>query len=126
MAEECLQIIDNPKEDTMRARNRTELRMKLAAAWNREAFGAKQDLDVTQRLTLGELVEAAIKHAQQQQPMLDVTPAAQLPGAVIDAQAPPDAQPRPAPVARVQSHQGEQRQPRRTRRAASQGENEAT
>jgi hypothetical protein len=126
MAEDCLKIIDDPKEDTMRARNRVELRMKLAAAWNREAFGPKMDSDVTQRLTLGELVEAAIKHAQQQQPMLDVTPAAQLPGAVIDAQAQPDAQPRPAPIAQVRSHLGEQRQPRRPRRAASQGGNEAT
>ncbi len=37
MAEDCLKIIDNPKEDTMRARNRVELRMKLAAAWRRQS-----------------------------------------------------------------------------------------
>ena len=77
MAEECLQIIDDDSIDTMRARNRAELRLKLAAAWNREAFGAKQDIDVHNRLSLGDLVEAAIKHAGQAQ-LIDVTPAAQL------------------------------------------------
>lgn len=113
MAEECLTIIDDKNEDTMRARNRVELRMKLAAAWNRKAFGAKQDIDVTSRVTLGELVEAAIKHTQQTQPMLDITPPAALPGAQMPIVAPQERRPDASALVEVPAQQSETRRPRR-------------
>lgn len=87
IAEQCLDIIDDKKEDTMRARNRVDTRLRLAAAWNRKAYGPKQDVDVTNRLTIGELVEASMREAAARK-MLDITPAApaQLaaPSMVID------------------------------------------
>lgn len=110
IAEECLEIIDDDDIDTMRARNRGEMRLKLMAAWNREAFGAKQDIDVTNRLSLGDLVEAAIKHAASAAQLIDITPPAQLASPqetvaapiaqVIDQPAPMDRAPAAAPSRR--------------------------
>lgn len=78
LAEQCIAIVDDPDVDPLRARIRADVRLRLAAQWNRKIYGPKQDIDVTARLSLGDLVDAAIKHAASSPPMLDVTPPAQL------------------------------------------------
>ncbi len=101
IAEQCITISDN-EPDVMRGKLRVDTRLKLIGLWNRKVYGPKLDGELTQRLTLGELVEAAMKHAQQQQPMVDITPQAQLPAPGVSDPLPVEAAPARADMATIQ------------------------
>lgn len=104
IAENVLTIVDDPDIDPLRARIRADVRLRLIAQWNRKHYGVKQDIDINARLTLGELVEAAMK---ERPAMLDITPAAP------QITAAPAQQPLPASAAAPSV------QPARARRAAA-------
>ncbi len=82
MAEQCVEIADEKGQDQMRARLRVDTRLRLIGQWNRKTYGPKQDIDLTNRVSLGELVEASMRIANERAqlvnvpaPMLDITPA---------------------------------------------------
>ena len=75
IAEQCIKIADDLKIDPLHKRIMVDVRLRLIAQWNRKAYGVKPELNQTQRLTLGELVEAAIEHGKQLDALpRDVTP----------------------------------------------------
>jgi len=76
IAEHVLTITDDKTIDPVRAKLMADVRLRLIAQWNRRTYGVKQDLDPANRLTLAELVEAAMRQHMQSQPLLDITPPA--------------------------------------------------
>lgn len=112
IAEQCIVISDEKDADAMRAKLRVDTRLKLIGMWNRKTYGQKQDIDVTARLSLGDLVDAAIKHAASSLPMIDVTPAVALPAPQVTIEQ--ESQPAPAPATAVPVDQPARRATRRT------------
>lgn len=65
--------------DSMRQKLRVDTRQRIAGMWNRKQFGTRPgDTADLNKLTLGELVEAAMAHgralAAQQSAPIDITP----------------------------------------------------
>lgn len=74
-----VEIADERSQDAMRQKLRVDTRMKIAGMWNRKQFGSRPGDAELNKMTLGELVDAAIAHGKQlaqdaAQPMIDVTP----------------------------------------------------
>jgi hypothetical protein len=79
MAEETIEISDNKKGDVQRDKLRVETRARVIGLWNRKQYGTRPgDAEITPKLGLGELIEAAMAHgaalAREQQMVLDITP----------------------------------------------------
>ena len=89
LIDETIEIADEKSKDAMRQKLRVDTRMKIAGMWNRKQFGTRPgDADGANKLTLGELVEAAIAHGKQLEAqqaakqLIDITPSAETPASL--------------------------------------------
>jgi len=78
--DDTIKIADERSQDPQRQKLRVDTRMRIAGFLNRKQYGTRpEDAALNGRLTLGELVEAAVRHGAQlaangAPAMLDVTP----------------------------------------------------
>lgn len=107
LIDDTIDIADQKASDQMRQKLRVDTRHKIAGMWNRKQFGTRPgDGADADRLTLGDLVQAAIEHGKQL--------ALERPGDNAQDITPPmriDAPPAIAPLT--------EQSPRRTRRVAT-------
>lgn len=61
MADDCIRIADTEGLDPADKRVRIDTRLRLIGKWNRKVYGEKQEVEHSGSLSLGDLVEAAIR-----------------------------------------------------------------
>lgn len=83
MAEQCIDLADNEKIDPMHKKIMVDVRLRLIGQWNRKHYSTRPGDGDPNKLTLGELVEAAIAHGKQLETqqaakqLIDITPSAE-------------------------------------------------